>query len=87
MLLVGQNTVLGRSVAVRGYVLGGGRMTLSGSRKELLGNPAVHDAYLGGGPASASGSASPRTLPGFMRLNGSTACLIRRISASATGSS
>ncbi len=54
VLLVEQNTVLGLSVALRGYVLEGGRVTLEGSREALLGNPAVHDAYLGGGPAASS---------------------------------
>jgi len=54
VLLVEQNTVLGLSVTVRGYVLEGGRITLEGSREALLGNPAVHDAYLGGDPASSS---------------------------------
>jgi branched-chain amino acid transport system ATP-binding protein len=51
VLLVEQNTVLGLSVAVRGYVLEAGCITLEGVREALLGNPAVHDAYLGGGPS------------------------------------
>lgn len=57
VLLVEQNTVLGLSVAVRGYVLEAGRITLEGVRETLLGNPAVHDAYLGGGPSPSSSPA------------------------------
>jgi len=35
-------------VANRGYVLETGVITLSGSGSELLGNPRVKEAYLGG---------------------------------------
>ncbi|MEN6331072.1 MAG: ABC transporter ATP-binding protein, partial [Smithella sp.] len=35
-------------IASRGYVLETGRIVLSGTGKELTGNPKVNEAYLGG---------------------------------------
>ena len=48
ILLVEQNANMALRLAHRGYVLETGSITLSGSGKELLGNPSVKEAYLGG---------------------------------------
>ena len=48
VLVVEQNARAALDVADRGYVLENGRITVTGKASELLGNPAVQDAYLGG---------------------------------------
>lgn len=48
ILLVEQNAFMALKVANRGYVLETGTINLSGSGQELLGNPRVKEAYLGG---------------------------------------
>lgn len=48
ILLVEQNARLALKVAVRGYVMESGAITLSGASSELLGSDAVQRAYLGG---------------------------------------
>ena len=48
ILLVEQNALMALSVAHRGYVLETGRIVLTGSGDELLHNPQVMQAYLGG---------------------------------------
>jgi len=48
ILLVEQNAAMALSVANRGYVLETGRIVLEGSAQELLENPQVRAAYLGG---------------------------------------
>ena len=48
ILLVEQNALMALSVAHRGYVLETGRIVLSGTGQELLNNPQVMQAYLGG---------------------------------------
>ncbi len=48
ILLVEQNANMSLHIAHRGYVLETGRIVLSGSGKELMGNQRVKDAYLGG---------------------------------------
>ncbi len=48
ILLVEQNANMSLHIASRGYVLETGRVVLSGSGKELMGNPRVKEAYLGG---------------------------------------
>ena len=48
ILLVEQNANMALRVAARGYLLETGAVTLEGSGKELLGNPRVREAYLGG---------------------------------------
>ena len=48
VLLVEQNARAALSVADRGYVLATGRITMVGRARQLLENPAVQDAYLGG---------------------------------------
>jgi branched-chain amino acid transport system ATP-binding protein len=47
ILLVEQNAHMALSIASRGYVLENGRITISGSGKELLDDPSVKEAYLG----------------------------------------
>lgn len=48
ILLVEQNAQMALSIADRGYVLETGRVTLEGNAQELLENPQVIAAYLGG---------------------------------------
>jgi branched-chain amino acid transport system ATP-binding protein len=48
ILLVEQNAQMALSVAHRAYVLETGRVTLEGTGNELLHNPQVMEAYLGG---------------------------------------
>jgi branched-chain amino acid transport system ATP-binding protein len=48
ILLVEQNAQMALSIADRGYVLETGRITLEGDAQELLENPLVIEAYLGG---------------------------------------
>jgi branched-chain amino acid transport system ATP-binding protein len=52
ILLVEQNATMALAISHRGYVLETGRIVLQGSAQELLGNPQVRDAYLGGGKAA-----------------------------------
>ena len=47
VLLVEQNTEHALRIAHRGFVLESGRVVLSGTGAELLGNPRVREAYLG----------------------------------------
>lgn len=47
ILLVEQNAHMALSVSSRGYVLETGRITISGSGRELLDDPSVKEAYLG----------------------------------------
>jgi branched-chain amino acid transport system ATP-binding protein len=48
ILLVEQNAQMALSIADRGYVLETGRVTLAGDSTELLEDPMVIEAYLGG---------------------------------------
>jgi branched-chain amino acid transport system ATP-binding protein len=48
ILLVEQNANMSLHIASRGYVLETGTIVLSGTSKELTGNPRVKEAYLGG---------------------------------------
>ena len=47
ILLIEQNAQAALNVADYGYVLQSGRISLEGRGKDLLGNPAVKEAYLG----------------------------------------
>ncbi len=47
ILLVEQNANMALRIATQGYVLETGRIILSGTGQELLGNPRVKEAYLG----------------------------------------
>ncbi len=49
ILLVEQNALAALSVANRGYVLETGTISLTGTGQELLDDPRVKEAYLGGG--------------------------------------
>mgnify|MGYP006296026799 CR=1 FL=1 len=49
ILLVEQNAQMALAVADRGYVFETGKVVLEGSDEELLNNPMVQEAYLGGG--------------------------------------
>lgn len=48
ILLVEQNALMALSIANRGYVLDTGKVALSGAASELVHNPMVINAYLGG---------------------------------------
>lgn len=48
ILLVEQNAHMALQIAHRGYVLETGTITISGTAQELMGNPEVRRAYLGG---------------------------------------
>lgn len=48
ILLVEQNAQMALSIANRGYVLETGKVVLEGTADELLDNPVVQEAYLGG---------------------------------------
>ena len=48
VLLVEQNANMALSIADRGYVLETGKINLEGTGKELLSNPEIKKAYLGG---------------------------------------
>jgi branched-chain amino acid transport system ATP-binding protein len=48
IILVEQNALMALSIADRGYVLDTGRVALEGSSDDLLHNPQVINAYLGG---------------------------------------
>lgn len=48
ILLVEQNAYMALQIASRGYVIETGNIVLSGSGRELMGNPKVREAYLGG---------------------------------------
>ncbi|HTX53794.1 MAG TPA: ABC transporter ATP-binding protein [Candidatus Baltobacteraceae bacterium] len=52
ILLVEQNATMALAISQRGYVMETGRIVLQGSAGELLKNPQVRDAYLGGGKAA-----------------------------------
>lgn len=47
IFLVEQNANMSLYIAQRGYVLETGKIVLSGSGSELMGNPLVKKAYLG----------------------------------------
>jgi branched-chain amino acid transport system ATP-binding protein len=48
LLLVEQNAKLALEISQRGYVMESGRITLADSASNLLANPEVQRAYLGG---------------------------------------
>ena len=54
VFLVEQNAYHALKLAHRGYVMVNGRITMTGTGAELLGNPEVHAAYLEGGAHSTS---------------------------------
>ena len=48
VLLIEQNARQALSIANRGYVLASGEVKMTGSGQDLLNDPAVQKAYLGG---------------------------------------
>jgi branched-chain amino acid transport system ATP-binding protein len=52
IFMVEQNAHLALQIADYGYVLQTGRIVLSGPARDLLGDPKIRDAYLGGGQAA-----------------------------------
>jgi branched-chain amino acid transport system ATP-binding protein len=52
IFMVEQNAHLALQIADYGYVLQTGRIVLSGAARDLLGDPKIRDAYLGGGQAA-----------------------------------
>jgi branched-chain amino acid transport system ATP-binding protein len=65
VLLVEQNGQLALGVAQQAFLLEGGKITLTGTGKELLANPEVVDRYLGMG-AAAPDSARQRDWTGLL---------------------
>lgn len=55
VLLVEQNASMALSVSDRGYVMETGKIVMSGTSKELLRDPQVNEAYLGGRSRSIKG--------------------------------
>ncbi len=73
ILLVEQNARLSLRIADRGYLIENGRVTGENTAQALMNDPAVINAYLGGGasaaPSEADRPAGPRfVLPSFLRL-------------------
>jgi branched-chain amino acid transport system ATP-binding protein len=52
IFMVEQNASLALQIAHRGYVLQTGRIVLTGSAQDLLNDPRIRDAYLGGEQAA-----------------------------------
>jgi len=52
IFMVEQNASLALQIAHTGYVLQTGRIVLAGSAQDLLNDPRIRDAYLGGGQAA-----------------------------------
>jgi branched-chain amino acid transport system ATP-binding protein len=76
VLLSEQNARLSLAAAARGYVIETGRVSLSGSGAELLGNPAVVERYLGiGGERDAA--AAQREAARRQRLAADLAHIVR----------
>jgi branched-chain amino acid transport system ATP-binding protein len=59
VFMVEQNASLALQIAHYGYVLQTGRIVLSGPAQDLLHDPAIRDAYLGG-PAALDASFAER---------------------------
>jgi branched-chain amino acid transport system ATP-binding protein len=74
ILLVEQNARQSLKIARRGYLVEVGRITGEGTAEKLMSDPAVVNAYLGGG---AKRAAAPIRLPPSMRLPGDLAALGR----------
>jgi branched-chain amino acid transport system ATP-binding protein len=59
ILLVEQNANVALEISHRGYVLETGRVVLADTAENLLADPHVQDAYLGGGDADEEAAAEP----------------------------
>ena len=67
ILLAEQNARQALSIADRGYVFENGRITLSGSSKDLLNSPDIAERYLGMGSATEVSGAASVALAGKLR--------------------
>jgi branched-chain amino acid transport system ATP-binding protein len=67
ILLVEQNARQALSIADRGYVFENGKITLSGSSKDLLHSPDIAERYLGMGSATEVSGAASTALAGKLR--------------------
>jgi branched-chain amino acid transport system ATP-binding protein len=67
ILLAEQNARQALSIADRGYVFENGKITLSGSSKDLLNSPEIAERYLGMGSATEVSEAAGAALAGKLR--------------------
>ena len=67
ILLAEQNARQALSIADRGYVFENGKITLSGSSKDLLNSPEIAERYLGMGSATEVSGTASATLAGKLR--------------------
>lgn len=67
ILLAEQNARQALSIADRGYVFENGKITLSGSSKDLLNSPEIAERYLGMGSATEVSEAAGAALAGQLR--------------------
>jgi len=67
ILLAEQNARQALSIADRGYVFENGKITLSGSSKDLLNSPEIAERYLGMGSATEVSGTAGATLAGKLR--------------------
>lgn len=67
ILLAEQNARQALSIADRGYVFENGKITLSGSSKDLLNSPDIAERYLGMGSATEVSGTAGATLAGKLR--------------------
>jgi branched-chain amino acid transport system ATP-binding protein len=67
ILLAEQNARQALSIADRGYVFVNGKITLSGSSKDLLNSPEIAERYLGMGGATEVSEAAGAALAGQLR--------------------
>jgi branched-chain amino acid transport system ATP-binding protein len=67
ILLAEQNARQALSIADRGYVFENGKITLSGSSKDLLNSPDIAERYLGMGSATEVSEAAGAALAGKLR--------------------
>ena len=67
ILLAEQNARQALSIADRGYVFENGKITLSGSSKDLLNSPEIAERYLGMGSATEVSGAASAALAGKLR--------------------
>lgn len=77
VLLVEQNARQSLAIADRAYLLENGRIVGEGTANEMMRNPAVQQAYLGG--AAASGHSAPRQSAGTTRTQRTDKPVITKI--------
>jgi branched-chain amino acid transport system ATP-binding protein len=68
ILLVEQNAKQSLKIAGRGYLIENGHVTGEASARDLMNDPAVINAYLGGAAGARAGTAPAMRLPSSMRL-------------------